>query len=125
MRPSQKVIRRRITYFSNFSEIYIFTNKNQKPPGLRVDKNGMLEGPPKMSEISAPLPTEIPATLMKIRFFFEKKHHFRGFRGPILSMMGVRLVRNFFWGDRHRLGVKPHSRPKSRTGPPQPSASRF
>ena len=43
--PSQFGIGRPFTKFYNFSEIYIFTNKNQKPPGLRVDKNGMLEGP--------------------------------------------------------------------------------
>ena len=48
-----------------------------------------------MSEISAPLPTEISATLTKIRFFFEKKHQNCRFRGVIFLVLGVRPVRNF------------------------------
>ena len=68
---------------------------------------------------------EISATHSKIRFFWRKNCKNWHFRLFILGGKGVRLVRIFFWGDPHWLGVKLHGIPKRRPGPPQPTGSRF
>ena len=74
-----------------------------------------------------PLPTEISAShLLNAWFFVWKTSFSRISRGDFLyDGGGCAWSKIVFWGDRNRLGVKPHGRPKSRTGSPQPSRSRF
>ena len=101
------------------SDEHNFASFARNVPGLKTWKIVILRGatlPPEISAISGS-----PKFLNLQNFFkiFFEKVDFSRFRRSIFSMMGVRLVRNFFWGDRHRLGVKPHGRPKSRTRPPR------
>ena len=51
--------------------------------------------------------------------FFSKKSIFRDFDVRFFQWRGCAWSEIFFWGDGHRLGVKPHGRPKSRTRPPR------
>ena len=72
-----------------------------------------------------PSPQKFRQHLRKLDFFSKKNTIFADFEGQFFLWWGCAWSEIFFWGDRHRLGVKPHGRPKSRTGPPQPSVSRF
>ena len=51
--------------------------------------------------------------------FFSKKSIFRDFDDRFFQWRGCGWSEISFWRDPHRLGVKPHGRPKSRTGPPR------
>ena len=51
--------------------------------------------------------------------FFSKKSIFRDFDVRFFEGRRCAPTEISFWGDRHRLGVKPHGGPKSRTRPPR------
>ena len=57
--------------------------------------------------------------------FFSKKSIFWDFDVRFFQWRGCAWSEIFLWADRHRLGVKPHGRPKSRTGPPCGDINRF
>ena len=50
---------------------------------------------------------------------FSEKSIFRDFDVRFFEVMRCAPTEISFWGDRHRLEVKPHGRPKSRTRPPR------
>ena len=81
--------------------------------------------PLKCQKFLHPSPQKFRQHLRKLDFFSKKNTIFADFEGQFFLWWGCAWSEIFFWGDRHRLGVKPHGRPKSRTGPPQPSVSRF
>ncbi len=62
--------------------------------------------------------------LRKHEFEFEKLQNW-WFRGAVFSTRGCARPEISFWRDTHRLGIKPHGRPKRRLTPPQPPGSRF
>ena len=51
--------------------------------------------------------------------FFSKKSIFRDFDVRFWGGRRCAPIEISFWGDKHRLGVKLHGRPKSRTRPPR------
>ena len=69
--------------------------------------------------------TEISDIAEFFQNFFLKSRFFEISMVDFFAEGGALWQNFFFWGDRPFLGVKPHGRPKSRTGPPQPSRSRF
>ena len=88
-------------------------------------KMGCWRVPLKCQKFLHPSPQKFRQHLRKLDFFSKKNTIFADFEGQFFLWWGCAWSEIFFWGDRHRLGVKPHGRPKSRTGPPQPSVSRF
>ena len=105
--------------FEQTLEIYNFANNvwNLLKSRLRIFLGWMV--PPCCQKFRQQFWAHISATFSKIKFFFSIFAQNRHFRFFILSGMGVRLVKNFFWCDAHWFGVKPHGRPKSRTRPPR------
>ena len=51
--------------------------------------------------------------------FFLKKSIFWDFDGQFFGGRGCATSKKIFWGDSSQFEVKPHGRPKSRTGPPR------
>ena len=73
-----------------------------------------------------PLTAEISATLRTQKFLtpqnfsnYFSEIDFSRFRRSIFPWTRCALSEIFFWGDTHRLRVKPHGIPKSRIGPPR------
>ena len=63
--------------------------------------------------------------LQKLDFFGEKNAKIGIFDCSFWEGRRCAWSEIFFWGDPHCLAVKPHGRPKTRPGPPQPTGSRF
>ena len=96
-----------------------FANFATNVPWLKTRKILTLGGVTMQTEISANSGSQKFLNLQNFFKIFFEKVDFSRFRWSIFSRKGVRYDKFFFWSDRPFLGVKPHGRPKSRTGPPR------
>ena len=88
-------------------------------PGLKTWKILTFKGATLLTEISATSGSQKFLNLQNLKFFFSEKSIFQDFDDRFFQRRGCGGSEISFWSDPSWLRLKPHGRPKSRTGPPR------